>query len=48
MMFFDDESRNIHSVSTLGVHCYSVPDGLNYKLFINAIKDYQNSMENEL
>jgi hypothetical protein len=30
MIFFDDEPRNIHEVSTLGVNCVLVPQGLNY------------------
>lgn len=41
MMFFDDESRNIQIVSTLGVNCYQVNNGVNITEFINALKDYQ-------
>jgi len=35
MMFFDDEERNIREVSTLGVKCVFVPNGIN----MNFIKE---------
>ena len=33
MIFFDDEPRNIHEVSTLGVNCVLVNEGINYGLY---------------
>ena len=33
MLFFDDEMRNIHDVSQLGVTCIHVPNGINWSLF---------------
>ena len=34
MLFFDDEERNIHDISTLGVTCVLIDedDGLDYKI----------------
>ena len=32
MVFFDDEMRNIHDVSSLGVHAVFVEDGVNMRL----------------
>jgi magnesium-dependent phosphatase 1 len=33
MLFFDDEQRNINEVSSLGVCCIHVTQGLNHQLF---------------
>jgi len=33
MVFLDDEVRNIHDVSALGVHAIHVPNGLNWNHF---------------
>ncbi|MGC9342223.1 MAG: magnesium-dependent phosphatase-1 [Bacteroidales bacterium] len=33
MIFFDDEPRNIHEVSKLGVNCVLVPEGLSYERY---------------
>jgi magnesium-dependent phosphatase 1 len=33
MIFFDDEPRNIHEVSKLGVNCILVNEGLNYEMY---------------
>lgn len=33
MIFFDDEPRNIHEVSALGVNCVLVPGGLSYEIY---------------
>lgn len=39
MIFFDDEPRNIHEVSALGVNCVLVPQGLSYELYkVNSIQ----------
>ncbi|GFO05901.1 Magnesium-dependent phosphatase 1 [Plakobranchus ocellatus] len=41
MIFFDDEHRNIHDVSTLGVTCVHVPDGIDMENFERGIKMFQ-------
>ena len=43
MVFFDDEMRNIREVSTLGVQCEFVEDGLNETLFDQAMARYAGS-----
>ena len=45
MVFFEDEYRNIKEVSTLGVNCIQVRDGLSYELYKNS---YKNIRRNEL
>lgn len=47
MMFFDDESRNIQAVSTLGVNCYQVNDGVSISEIVNALKDYQKKHQSK-
>jgi len=37
MIFFDDEQRNIHDVSALGVTSIFVADGLNWPAFQNGL-----------
>ncbi len=37
MVFFDDEMRNIHDVSSLGVHTIYVENGVNKKLVEEAL-----------
>ena len=39
MIFFDDEMRNIREVSTLGVNCVHVGDGLTIELFLESLAD---------
>ncbi len=36
MIFFDDEPRNIHEVSTQGVNCVLVNEGISYGLYKTA------------
>ena len=38
MIFFDDEHRNIDSVSRLGVAAHLVPEGMNAKLLEGALR----------
>jgi magnesium-dependent phosphatase 1 len=38
MIFFDDEHRNIESVSRLGVSAHFVPEGMNGKLLETALR----------
>ena len=33
MLFFDNEARNVRSVSRLGVTCVHTPDGMTTRLF---------------
>lgn len=33
MMFFDDEMRNIHDITQLGVHCVHVREGITQEVF---------------
>ena len=40
MMFFDDEMRNISEVSTLGVSCVHVGDGLTHQIFHASLADF--------
>ena len=40
MLFFDDEDRNIHDVSKLGVTCVLVGRGINKKLFIEGLEQF--------
>ncbi|MFN3188877.1 MAG: magnesium-dependent phosphatase-1 [Aureliella sp.] len=37
MVFFDDEIRNIHDISAIGVHSVFVERGINRELFENAL-----------
>ncbi|KAH8857490.1 Magnesium-dependent phosphatase 1 [Schistosoma japonicum] len=43
MVFFDDETRNIHEISQLGVHCHLVNDGITLSLLENALNKFQHS-----
>ena len=38
MIFFDDEHRNIDSVSRLGVAAHFVPEGMNGRLLESALR----------
>jgi len=40
MLFFDDEMRNIHEVSDLGVTSVLVEDGLTRKVFDNGLEQF--------
>ena len=40
MLFFDDEMRNIREVSTLGVTCIHVSDGMTASVFRNGLKSH--------
>ena len=40
MMFFDNEEGNIHSVSTLGVHCVYCPEGLTDHIWRESLKSF--------
>jgi magnesium-dependent phosphatase 1 len=40
MVFFDDEMRNIREVSTLGVNCFHVGDGLTAERFHESLTDF--------
>ncbi|XP_021943147.1 magnesium-dependent phosphatase 1 [Folsomia candida] len=42
MLFFDDEDRNIHDVSNLGVKCVLVQHGMNMKLLHEALNLFKN------
>ncbi len=37
MIFFDDEPRNIHEVSTLGVNCVLINEGMNYEMYKTSV-----------
>jgi magnesium-dependent phosphatase 1 len=41
MIFFDDEHRNIESVSRLGVAAHLVPGGMNAKLVEAALRTWE-------
>lgn len=41
MLFFDDEQRNITEVSSLGVCCTHVTQGLNHQLFRQGLDRFQ-------
>ncbi|XP_039193978.1 magnesium-dependent phosphatase 1-like [Crotalus tigris] len=43
MVFFDDESRNIHDVSTLGVVCVAVPRGMTLSLLREGMESFARS-----
>ncbi|KAJ6653031.1 hypothetical protein lerEdw1_010117 [Lerista edwardsae] len=43
MLFFDDESRNIHDVSKLGVTCILVPDGMNLAVLQQGLDAFARS-----
>ena len=43
MLFFDDESRNISEVSSLGVACVHVTQGLNQSLFDASLQRFQQN-----
>jgi len=45
MIFFDDEPRNIHEVSKLGVNCFLVHGGLSYEMYKAS---YRQIRSNEL
>ncbi|XP_026575331.1 magnesium-dependent phosphatase 1 isoform X2 [Pseudonaja textilis] len=40
MLFFDDESRNIHDVGTLGVVCVPVPRGMTLSLLKEGLESF--------
>jgi magnesium-dependent phosphatase 1 len=40
MLFFDDEHRNIESVSRLGVAAHLVPEGMNHELLEAALRTW--------
>uniref|UniRef100_A0A1W7RFV8 Magnesium-dependent phosphatase 1 n=1 Tax=Agkistrodon contortrix contortrix TaxID=8713 RepID=A0A1W7RFV8_AGKCO len=40
MLFFDDESRNIRDVSTLGVVCVAVPRGMTLSLLREGMENF--------
>jgi magnesium-dependent phosphatase 1 len=42
MVFFDDEIRNINEVSSLGVTCMHVADGITADLFHNTLRTFGN------
>jgi len=42
MLFFDDEIRNITEVSTLGVCCMHVTQGLSHGTFKEALQQFQS------
>ncbi|CAH8622300.1 unnamed protein product [Schistosoma rodhaini] len=41
MLFFDDETRNIHDISKLGVQCHLVEHGITLNLLKDALKKFQ-------
>jgi len=41
MLFFDDEIRNITEVSSLGVNCIHVTNGLNHCIFRQALNHFK-------
>ncbi|XP_063157668.1 magnesium-dependent phosphatase 1 [Candoia aspera] len=43
MLFFDDESRNIHDVSELGVLCVLVPRGMTLSLLNQGLETFAHS-----
>ncbi|XP_015261853.1 PREDICTED: magnesium-dependent phosphatase 1 [Gekko japonicus] len=43
MLFFDDEARNIHDVSKLGVTCIRVPNGMNLSLLERGLEAFPRS-----
>ncbi|XP_054849255.1 magnesium-dependent phosphatase 1 [Eublepharis macularius] len=43
MLFFDDEARNIHDVSKLGVTCILVPNGTNLALLNHGLEAFARS-----
>ncbi|XP_044276904.1 magnesium-dependent phosphatase 1 isoform X2 [Varanus komodoensis] len=43
MLFFDDESRNIHDVSKLGVTCVLVPSGMNLAVLNQGLEAFAHS-----
>ncbi|GFR82625.1 magnesium-dependent phosphatase 1 [Elysia marginata] len=45
MIFFDDEHRNIHDVSSLGVTCILVPDGVNNDSFERGMQVFKERYE---
>ncbi|XP_070582531.1 magnesium-dependent phosphatase 1 [Erythrolamprus reginae] len=45
MLFFDDESRNIRDVSTLGVVCIPVPRGMTLSLLKEGLETFAQSSE---
>ncbi|MCL4109311.1 UNVERIFIED_CONTAM: hypothetical protein GTU68_019739, partial [Idotea baltica] len=46
MVFFDDEPRNIHEVSGLGVNAIEVPSGLNWQVFERGASAFQAPRKN--
>jgi len=40
MLFFDDEERNIHEISRLGVTCILVRRGLKHAVLRNGLKQF--------
>ena len=40
MLFFDDEMRNIDEVSTLGVTCIYVDDGMSHEVFNHGMSEF--------
>ncbi len=47
MLFFDDERRNISEVSTLGVTCIHVADGLTGNIFQDACRRFSNGVRGQ-
>ena len=47
MIFFDNESGNIRSVSQLGVQSVYCPDGMLQKVYDDALLEYQQRREQE-
>ncbi|XP_015676814.1 magnesium-dependent phosphatase 1 [Protobothrops mucrosquamatus] len=45
MLFFDDESRNIRDVSTLGVVCVAVPRGMTLSLLREGMESFARSSD---
>ncbi|CAH8579342.1 unnamed protein product [Schistosoma intercalatum] len=41
MLFFDDETRNIHEISKLGVQCHLVQHGITLNLLEDALRNFQ-------
>lgn len=48
MLFFDDEDRNIHDLSNVGVVSILVRNGINKKLIENGIKEFMKKSWGEI
>lgn len=40
MLFFDDWDKNIEMVSSLGVHCVLVTNGMTFDLFNEGMREF--------